>query len=409
MKNLITILFTIVLCASCQQKIDNEKVITENVLATGQIQAIPHAINAGSEYNIEGSINTSISDLSKMQLLLHHNLYSKAYPLKVTDRKFNIQIPGTDNELAGEVICRLIYQDQVLDTERFFITSLEAIDKIQNYNGPKNLFANDDDGSMNVSIPHDQYHNPLLPPSKVNYQSSYNGQLIKSEQKEINHLVAYQINPSKKREGKYLIGSSINAGFSQEQELIIGPVMPHNFSIEMVSHHPYADARQYMHFKTSVLKDRWDNIAADGTLIHFTILEEGDMIGTYQAITISGIANVYIENPSRATEWEIIAGFHDDLYSNAIKVEFSKNVNDFPLKWNGEVNRLLIGPVVGSLGQLVPNGTEVNISMNVGEKEDFAFLEDGMVNYKLGFDWLQVKPKELKVLIGGHLKTINIE
>ena len=391
---------------SCQDK--TQAVVLPNK-ATGYFDEIKKRYHAGEDINFSGSLEIAGETNAQAFLVLHHSLYSNSHLLKIESGNFKYTVPGKENLLAGEVLCRLLYQGKILSEESIFIYPLEAVDKMQNFNGPKSLFANDEDGSMNVSIPHDQYDNPLLPPSKVSYQASYNGEAEVGVQKDIDHLVAYQISKSKKRAGKYLIGSSVNDGNSQEQELIIGAVLPKDFSIALLNYYPFADSRQYIHLKTSVMKDVWGNIVADGTMIQFTIQEGRELVGVYQAFSIGGIANVYIENPSHAVQWNITASLHGQLKSNVISILFDRNVNDFPLKWDEVEKKLLIGPVVGVLGQLAPDGTEVKISNLKKDLEDFIFLEEGKVKFHLAFDWQQKEPKQLEVLIGGLQKIIEIE
>ena len=406
MKKNLSILFLCVCFFACQQKVEPTH---EKISIKGNFDLVTKNINAGEPVSISGTIDISSNEIPNALLVLNHSLHTKSYPIKLNGNKFTVLVPGNHNENSGQVICRLLCNEKLIDKEKFMIKPLNAINKMESFNGPKSLFANDANGSMNVSIPHDKYGNPMMSPSKVKYQTSYNGQIEKSEEKDISHLLSYQINSSKKQEGKYLIGSSVNEGFSQEQELIIGASMPVDFTIKLIDHYPYADSRQLMHLKTSVLKDKWGNVVADGTIVLFNIMEEGEMIGSYQSITIGGIANVYIENPSVAVRWKITAGLYDQLTSNEIEVNFNKNVADFPVEWNNKTNSLIIGPVVGILGQLAPNGTEVKISAIDSELEDFIFLEDGKVNYKISFDWIERQAKAFEVLIGGHLKTIDID
>ena len=364
-------------------------------------------IKAGEKFTISGKIKNQTK--SQLRLILDHALYTKSYSVKIQNNQFQIEIPGEDNQIAGEVKVFLFHQDKLIQKSSYFIKPLDAIDKMQNFNGPKDLFAGDDDGSMNVSIPHDQFENPLLPPSVVVYQSSYNGVTQTTEEKPIENLISYQITKSKTQKGKYLIGSKSKQGFSKEQELLIGASMPKSFNIELLSFHPFADSRQFIQLKTSVLKDKYDNIIADGTLINFTIEEAESLVGVYQSFTIGGIANVYIENPSQATSWIIQASLHDEIKSNRIPLSFSKNVNDFDLLWDNKSQTLSIGPVVGILGQFVPDGTEVIISNEQKELETYIYLEEGKYSYQLPFDWIEKSPKQLKVLIGGQHKIIKID
>lgn len=407
MKYCYYILLIVCLC-SCQEA--SEQIIAKLESNTiGNYEFIPSKINAGEAISIKGNIENINSSTDEITLHVKHALYTKSYSTKITNGSFEIEIPSVDNQTAGIVNTSLVYQEEIIGEEKYFIKPLDAINKMQSFNGPKDLFAGDDDASMNVSIPHDEYDNPLLPPANVNFSKSFEGQIQSEEQKTIEHLVAYQITNSKQTKGKYLIGSKSSDGFSQEQELIIGAAMPQQFNIELISFHPFADARQFIAFKTTILKDQYDNIIADGTLINFVIEEDGFIVGVYQAFTIGGVAVVYIENPSKELSWTVYASLHDQIRSNKVLLSFSKNVNDFDLSWDAEKQTLSIGPVIGILGQLVPDGTEVYISNTEKGLKDYVYLEEGKYNYQLSFDWKQIKPDQLTVLIGGHEKIIQLD
>lgn len=366
-------------------------------------------VAAGESIKLRGTIDRSNNNQMTLELIVQHALYHFAYPITTSDKEFKFEIPGSDNQLAGEVNAKLNYKGKSIYESKYFITPGVAKDKMQNFNGPKDLFASDDDASMNVSIPHDEFDNPMLPPTEVEYQASFEGTVQSLEEKPVENLVAYQITNSKSKKGKYLIGSKSSDGFSQEQELIIGAAMPQRFTIELLSFHPFADSRQFIQLRTSVLKDKFNNIVSDGTLINFSIYNQSSLVGVYQSFTIGGIANVYIENPSKEVEWTIQASLHDEIVSNKIQLSFAKNVNDFRLRWNNRERVVEIGPVVGILGQFVPDGTEVRVSSSEKNLVDYIYLEEGKYNYKLPFDWIENNPKQLEILIGGHEKIIELD
>lgn len=406
------ILFVLFIC-SCQKAskpiLPKEKIDVSAEFTFESAGILDSEINAGESIEAKGTIETSSQSVNELHMVLQHALYTKSYPIKISNGAFQLNIPADDNQFAGEVIAKIVHGNQVIEQSMFYIMPLQAIDKMQNFNGPKDLFASDDDASMNVSIPHDKFGNPLFPPSVVKYQSSFEGEIQKLENKPVENLVAYQITKAKTKKGKYLIGSNSSEGFSQEQELIIGSAMPKSFNIELLSFHPFADSRQFIQLKTTQLADKFGNTVADGTLINFTVEEDGALVGVYQSFTIGGIANVYIENPSKESAWNIQASLHDGIRSNKVPLNFSKNVNDFDLEWDQEKQTLSIGPVVGILGQFVPDGTEVMISATNKNLENYIYLEEGKYDYKLPFDWIEKKPKKLEVLIGGHQKTIDLE
>ena len=405
MRYFIYISFFILLC-SCKEQSPVPSADPQVVEAIFEFDQ--STVYAGEKINIEGEILSDQKNI-KLDLLVQHALFSHTYSITASENKFEFEIPASQNQLAGEVLVQLAYQGVVVQQKKYFIRSLEAINKMQNFNGPKDLFADGKDASMNVSIPHDKYENPLMPPAAVNYQASYEGQIQRSEQRPVENLIAYQITPTKLKTGKYLLGSSSSDGFSQEQELIIGAGMPSKFTIELMSFHPFADSRQYSHLKSEVILDKEKNMVADGTLVNFTIKENDRLVGVYQAFTIGGIANVYIENPSEAISWNIQASVHDDIVSNSIALNFSKNVNDFEATWNRKEKSIEIGPVIGVLGQYVPDGTEVKVSNKEYNLEDYIYLEAGVCKYKIAFDWLQKEPSQIELLIGGHEKIIQLD
>ena len=393
----------IILLLACHSDAPILKV--EDPLIEGSITLKSDVISAGEKLLLTGLISEG-KKATQLDLIVRHALYIRSYPCT---GDFELEIPGEHNQLAGEVMVELTYRGKEIDRKKYFIQPQGAIDKMQNFNGPKDLFADDNDASMNVSIPHDKYDNPLLPPSTVNYQASFEGQIQNAVERPVENLIAYQITPSKIKKGKYLIGSSSSDGFSQEQELIIGAAMPDKFTIELLSFHPFADSRQFIHLKTSVLQDKAQNIVADGTLINFNIKENESLVGSYQAFTIGGIANVYIENPSNAISWSIQASLHDGILSNIIPLSFSKNVNDFEASYNRNNSSIEIGPVVGILGQYAPDGTEVKVSCRNKGLEDYIYLEAGVCSYKLPFDWIQKRPRQIELLIGGHQKIVKLD
>ncbi len=407
MKVLYYILFSILLF-SCNSKIEEVppfKLQSNDII----FQLENNEINAGEEVKASGKILIDIPHEVKFDLLVSHALYSEVFTCKTNNGLFQFVIPAYSNKIAGEVNLYVLFEGKLIGKDKYFIKPLEGLNKIQIFNGPKELFAEDEDASMIVAIPHDPFGNPLLPPSTVNFRSNFEGKLKEESNAEIKHLTAYKITKSKSKQGKYIIGVNSSEANAQEQELIIGANMPSSFTIELLSFYPFADSRQNIHIKTDVIKDNLGNIVADGTMINFIIKQNEELYGVYQSYTIGGIANIYIQNPNNATVWQITGGLYDNIISNEITLNFSKNINDFKLHWNHDKKILNVGPVIGDLGQFVPDGSEVRISSINHGLEDFVYLENGIINYKLNFEWIAKDPKQLEVLIGGLQKMISIE
>lgn len=407
MKKYILSILAIILCLGCKKATQSTQV-TSPVSLEAQLIMTPEYILAAESIDILAELSSFEFDQDTFQLQLNSTLGTRVYKGIADQDKVSFSIPAEENNRACKVWLKLVYKSQVITRDYFNILPQVASDKITSYNGPKTLFAQDDDVSMNISIPHDRYGNPLIPNSVVNYSSSFNGRSSQQEKALVDHLLAYKLTSSKAKKGKMLIGASSYEGYSREQELIIGPVMPTDYQIEIIKYYPFADSRQFIHLRSDILKDKLGNIVADGTLIYFAVFEKGELIGSYQAFTISGVANVFIENPAKASIWKVQSIVWGSAKSNILNLEFKKNVKTFKLSYDSSSQRILIGPVFGNLGQLVPDGSKASIRIQDQQLESEVYLESGKANFKLPIAWNILFPAEVSVTIGGQNQKLMV-
>lgn len=393
----------------CKSEKAIDEFSTQQVDISATLQITPEFIKAGENILIEAQLSSTEFKNDWFQLHLNSTIGTRVYKAQSKQGKLTFKIPAAENELACKVWLKLVYKDQLISRDYFNILPQVASDKIVSYNGPKTLFAQDDDGSMNVSIPHDEFENPLIPRSIVNYSSSFNGQAKQSSKAFVNHLIAYKITQSRTQKGKFLIGTSAYEGYSREQELIIEPVMPHDLKIEVIKFYPFADSRQFVHLRSKVIKDKLNNIVTDGTIVNFVIYEKSELVASYQAFTISGVANVFIENPTTKRSWQVFASLYGSAVSNPINLNFDKNVKTFKVIQEANTNHIIIGPVFGNLGQMVPDGTPVTITLLDQKYTDLQYIESGKLNYAFPFDWTVSYPAKVQINIGGQKQNIIIE
>jgi len=157
-----------------------------------------------------------------------------------------------------------------------------------------------------------------------------------------------------------------------------------------------------VHLNTDVIYDAKGNIVADGTSIIFIVHENQEVIAQYQTYTVSGIANVYIENPKSAALWKVsISGAPQET---SIDLKFHDNIESIPLRIDKKY--LVVGPVVGSLDQYIPDGTEVKIVFNyaieVTSEIEHGFAEiripDNILNSKEVICEVEVNGKKVKLI-----------
>jgi len=161
-----------------------------------------------------------------------------------------------------------------------------------------------------------------------------------------------------------------------------------DFKIESLNLHPYADNRHYSRIRTTKILDRYDNQVPDGTLITFNVKDQSKVVGSYKAMTIDGIANVYIKNPGETAKWKIQAHIDNRSFSNTISLKYKQNLKSIAHNYDSFTNTLTVGPLNSVLGQYIPDGTVVSLSIDeltvTKECLDgfaiFPLLDDGITN-----------------------------
>jgi len=376
-------------------EIDVELIIPEEVLI------------AGNDFYIDAVIPEKFTP-SDFSLIVHSALGSNVFFTNSNGQELRFAIPASHTHLAGRRSIDLLYKTQSIGKGQLNIHPKKAINKVDSYTGPKTLFVDDNDGAMIVSIPHDEYGNTLDDDSKVSYTSTFNNKNSTTETQDIDHLITYKKTSAGKEKGKHLVGTQSEQAYSSEQEIIIESIMPARFTIEVVSHFPVADGRQFVHIKTKPIKDKYGNLVSDGTTVNFVVRSKDGLHNLYQSFAVSGIANVYIENPSLATQWEVLASLYGSVESNIVVLDFKKYVNDFTVHRTATPSTYQLGPVFGNLEQLVPDGTPVTVNAKNKVFSKTIFLEKGEATFKIPFHWNLTKSDSLEFIIGGISKSIAV-
>jgi len=287
------------------------------------------------------------------------------------------------------------------------IRAAEAEGIVDVFAGPKTIAADYHQPAMIVSIPKDEFGNPITAGSLVNY--NFESQVLdKSEARQFGHLHSYTEIPLQEEVGKiYMSASSLDA-HSKDNFLEIKPGSPANLSLSANQLNQFANEKENTIFQTEVINDKFGNQVIDGTKVHFTIFENNKSIGKYDAITIGGVAKVSIQNPIRAKTLTVIA--HSmNAQSNALEVSYKNNVDDIPCSYNLETGRLKLGPIKGGLGNVVPDGFLIEITLIQDGKEihqETGEIENGIYESKIKS--LSIGTT-LRINCGGIEKSIELQ
>ncbi len=308
------------------------------------------------------------------------------------------------SKYSGRAEIKLIYDQKIIASDSIYIRALPAENKIESYIGPKTLAVDQQLESMLCTFPVDVFGNPAEDKSQTKFIIKRSHQAHEVTYNSINNLLSYLIVENSNQIGKVLIGGDCDFANIEEQEISIVPGPAQNTALKLISWHPHADNRQFIHLQTEKIFDHLDNAVSDGTEIIFNVKENDKVTGVYKSYTVNGIANVQIKNPSQATSYSISTNL-DPNEKEAIKLTFVENVKSIPVEI--VEGYIVIGPVEGKLGQLITDGTLVEIRS--GKYKIKKTIDTGMTKVKIPKAFYESKSKTCKITIGGMsvIKFLN--
>lgn len=396
-------LFFFVSCADdTKADISDMKMSSMNEI---EIQFVKDTMLVSSEFNIQFN-NKSDNVYDKLFVQIKNRFSIYAFDLSLEHSKANLFVDKSITIHSGAYLVSVFSDGLLLGETSFYLEPNIPKGKIETYFGPKSLFASDEDQSMIINIPRDEFGNPAL--SKVKYSKLVDQKITKLPEKNNNNLISYETLQSLEQKGKQLILASSGESSIREQELIIKSGVPNQIEIELIDYHPFADSRNNIHLVTKPVVDAHGDIVEDGTLINFTYLDAKTKktIAQYASFTINGVATVYMSNPKTASKLKVFAHQYNSARSNELFLEFDSYIYDFELQQKGDI--VLAKQVKAKLGQLVSDGT-VGIAVIKSTQEIFeAESEEGDFIFKIDPSYFKTKQDSVVVTIGGISKSIFV-
>ena len=150
---------------------------------------------------------------------------------------------------------------------------------------------------------------------------------------------------------------------SKEFTVEVYPSTATNFEIKYNRTHKYADGNQIIEFKTSEIKDAYNNTVSNGTIVNFLIQnKEGTQLQT-QGSTNNGIARASILHPDKESSWTAQAFIYGVATSNTTNLSFEAVVKDFLVEFKDGNRKIKVGPLLSYMNQLIPDGAIVQLNI----------------------------------------------
>lgn len=282
---------------------------------------------------------------------------------------------------AGLLTIQVVLEGVILFEKNIKILPLTAINPLDSYLGSKSIIANARDWAMITVIPTDKFGNLVSDSTTVQFDMLRPDNSSEKRVSKTYYGVTYQKITTQTTAGKTFVGVSVGNANSREKELLEVADFPKNFTIQSENVSFNADARQTFRLKTTILKDVHGNIIPAGTLVVFACKDADGTIRELNGYTVEGVAQVTIQNPCVAGQFSINAFVPGGGVSNTLSLQFKINTKEIPFVISRINNKIKIGPVLGNLNQLVPNGTIIFVK--TPQKIYQSELTDGYVIVKL--------------------------
>ena len=298
-------------------------------------------------------------------LLLENSTGPILFRPELTSGKAIYQIEGKYTRRSGQYRWQLI-----ANTERMLSGSLQlepkkAPNKIETYFGPRSIRAGGTDYSMLVVIPTDMYDNPLSEGTQIEIIKQLDAKTSVAPAV-LKDGFAWQLLYSEEKAGRMLVGASVNGIASKELTSIISPSNATDFNIAYKRVHEFADGNQVISFKTDQITDRFGNVVSDGTLVNFIVTDKRGIRLQTSGTTLAGVATGRMLHPDEADEWVVEVFVTGEAKSKSISVAFVSSVADFDVLFSEDNRQINIGPVIGFMDTLVPDGLQIQLDLYTG-------------------------------------------
>lgn len=301
--------------------------------------------------------------------------------------------------ISGILSLKIVYLGKELATKTIAVLPRKTAEPLDAYLGSKSIIADGKDWAMITAIPTDTFGNPVKNHTPIFYELLRPDGTQQQIAATTENSVSFQKINSLTKAGKTFIGVSLNEVGSREKELLEVADFPVNFTIKADSHSIYADDHQFFKIKTSVLRDKNNNVMPEGTAVSFVCQEPSGKKRLLNSYTIEGTAELSIQNPKQAGTLKVVASVYGGGNSNTLLLDFISPIHDINVRYETTKQRVNVGPLIAQLNQLVPNGTQVSL---VFDSNQYDSLLQEVVDGHVYFDFTDFPKGDYPVTIIVH-------
>ena len=332
----------------------------------------------------------SVKDGVTATLLVEGSYGIRVYQSLFHQREARFNLPGKETQQSGSVsLTALVGKAQ--GKASMLIEAAAPIEPLTPLVGARTIIADAAHWSMTVLIPFDIYGNPVMEGTKFEVLVLHPDNRLEKKFLVIHNLLAWARVYSGIKAGRTTIVARIGQIHGFEGTLLEVAGWPVPFDVSADPAQLPANGNLVATLSTAPVVDKFGNVMPDGTLITFIVHAPNGSYSTIPAYTIDGKAQALLQAPVEPGLYTIEATVLG-VTSHKFVMQFTPGpvVNTFAIKVQKDVknNRylLLVGPMLGSLGQYIPDGTIIRflIVSAGGQRQELDSISDaGYANVEL--------------------------
>jgi hypothetical protein len=222
--------------------------------------------------------------------------------------------------------------------------------------------------SMVVVVPTDAFGNPVTEGTQVEVQAQHPDNTTDHYIVAVHHLLAWSRITSHTTAGRTTIAVQIGSVHGPAGTLTETAGWPVPFQLSATPSPITADGQRLLTISTASIRDRYGNVMPDGTLVTFVVDYPGGATASIPTQTIDGVAQTVLQVPQQngtITVYAMILGASSRVFHVNIAPGLAIDPFAIHLQHDDQqhIETLRAGPLLGPLGQYVPDGTNVRFKL----------------------------------------------
>jgi len=248
-----------------------------------------------------------------------------------------------------------------------------AVDPVLPLVGPRSIVTGGEQWTMAVTTPRDALDNPVAEHTLVTFRVQHPVPPTQAPETGVETIETYTQNLlawtriySRARAGQMLIAANAGFGHSPERVVVATPGLPVSFQLTADKLEAPANGRQLVRISSDQITDRFGNVLWDGTNVTLLATMAPQERRFLPATTIDGRIYTTLQAPNQPgimTLQAWIAG----VPSAPLAIHFTPGPAVQPIlvttKKVAEGILVTAGPLVGQLGQFIPDGAAVTFTI----------------------------------------------